>query len=69
MAHVSAPEDLALHGARVLGFATTSRIAGRYGLDVGTVAELLLDHEARGWVRYLRFAGSAGWSLTDGGRR
>jgi hypothetical protein len=64
---VSAPEDLALHGARVLGFATTSRIAGRYGLDLGAVQELLLDHEARGWVSYLSFAGSSGWSLTDTG--
>jgi hypothetical protein len=32
----------------VLGFATESRIAGRYGLDPGAVQELLLDHEARG---------------------
>ena len=66
MPYVSAPEDLALHGARVLGFATASRIAGRYGLDLGAVQELL-DHEARGWVRCLSFAGSSGWSLTDRG--
>ena len=25
--HVSAPDDLALHGVRVLGFATSSRVA------------------------------------------
>lgn len=53
MAYRSAPEDLALHGVRVLGFPATSRLAGRYGLDPGTVQELLLDHEARGWVRQL----------------
>jgi hypothetical protein len=68
VAHESAPEDLALHGARVLGFATASRIARRYGLDAGAVGESLLDFQARGWVRDLSFAGSSGWSLTDAGR-
>ena len=68
MAYASAPGDLALHGARVLGFATTSRIATRYGLDVDLVDEALVDFEATGWVRHLSFAGSAGWSLTDTGR-
>ena len=68
MAHESAPEDLALHGARVLGFATASRIARRYGLNAGAVGESLLDLQARGWVRDLSFAGSSGWSLTDAGR-
>jgi hypothetical protein len=66
--YVSAPADLALHGLRVLGFATASRVAGRYGLDAGTVQEVLLDHEARGWARSASFAGSSGWSLTDAGR-
>jgi hypothetical protein len=66
--YLSAPEDLALHGPRVLGFAAPSRIAGRYGLDAAVVAEFLLDHEARGWVRSSSFAGSSGWSLTDAGR-
>jgi hypothetical protein len=68
LAYVSAPEDLALHGVRVLGYATPSRIAGRYGLDAGTVEEALLDDEARGWCRQLSFAGGTGWSLTDAGR-
>lgn len=62
--HVSAPGDLALHGVRVLGFATGSRIAARYGLDAGATGESLLDFEARGWVRQLSFAGSSGWSMT-----
>jgi hypothetical protein len=68
VAHKSAPEDLALHGARVLGFATASRIARRYGLDAGAVGESLLDFEARGWARDLSFAGTSGWSLTDAGK-
>jgi hypothetical protein len=68
VAYVSSPDDLALHGVRVLGFATTSRIAARYGLDGAAVEELLLDFEATGWVRNLSFAGSSGWSLTDAGR-
>jgi hypothetical protein len=68
VAYRSAPGDLALHGVRVLGFPSASRVAGRYGLDPGTVQELLLDHEARGWVRHRSFGGSSGWSLTDAGR-
>jgi hypothetical protein len=64
----SAPEDLVLHGVRVLGFSTASRIAARFGLDAGTVEEALLDFEAGGWVGRSSFAGSSGWSLTDAGR-
>jgi hypothetical protein len=66
--HVSAPEDLVLHGPRVLGFASTPRIAARFGLDVDKVEELLRDFEARGWVRHTSFAGSSGWSVTGVGR-
>ncbi len=68
MTYVSAPDDLALHGVRVLGFPTASRVAGRYRLDAGVVTESLLDFEARGWVRQLSFGGISGWSLTDAGR-
>jgi len=68
MGYPSDPGDLALHGARVLGFPTTARIAGRYGLDDAVTREWLLDFEARGWVRRLSFAGTSGWSLTDAGR-
>jgi hypothetical protein len=60
--------DLALHGVRVLGFATPSRIAARFGLDAATVEEALLDFESYGWVRHFSFAGDSGWSLTDAGR-
>ena len=68
MTHLSAAEDLALHGVRVLGFPTAARVAARYGLDVGTVEAALLDFEAWGWVGRSSFAGRSGWSLTDAGR-
>jgi hypothetical protein len=66
--HESSPDDLALHGVRVLGFPTTERVAERFHLDAAVVEESLLDFEAVGWVRQLSFGGSAGWSLTDPGR-
>jgi hypothetical protein len=68
MTYVSVPEDLALHGARVLGFATASRIAVRFGLEPAATSEYLLDFEAAGWAARRAFAGSSGWSLTDLGR-
>lgn len=68
MPHRSAPADLALHGVRVLGFPSAARVADRFGLGTDEVRELLLDFEARGWVRRSSFGGSSGWSLTDTGR-
>lgn len=68
MAYVSAADDLTLHGARVLGFPTASRIADRYGLDAYVTGETLLDFEALGWVRQLSFGGTSGWTLTEAGR-
>jgi hypothetical protein len=65
---VSVADDLVLHGARVLGFPTSSRIADRYGLDAAAVGELLLDFEAFGWASHQSFAGASGWSLTEAGR-
>jgi hypothetical protein len=64
----SSPELLALHGVRVLGFASTAQVAGRYRLDAAAVEEHLLDDQARGWVRWSEFAGHAGWSITEAGR-
>jgi hypothetical protein len=61
----SEPEDLALHGVRVLGFPTAARIASRFGLDARAAQESLLDFEARGWARLTSFAGSSGWWLTE----
>jgi len=68
MAYPSAPDDLALHGVRVLGFTTASRVADRFGLDTAATEEHLLDFEAFGWVRRDSFGGSSGWSVTDSGR-
>src|ERR1035438_758110 len=61
--YISAPDDLALHGVRVLGFPSASRVAVRYGLPLDRVEDTLLDFEARGWVGNLSFGGSSGWSL------
>jgi hypothetical protein len=66
--YMSSPDDLVLHGPRVLGFASPARIATRFGLDGAFVAERLLDYEARGWVRHSAFDSSSGWSLTESGR-
>jgi hypothetical protein len=64
----STPELLALHGVRLLGWASGGQVAARYGLPRDAVEEQLLDAEARGWVRRTGFAGRSGWSITDRGR-
>ncbi len=68
MTRQSAPDLLALHAVRVLGFADTAAVAGRYELDPDHTAELLGDAEARGWVSHAAFADLRGWSLTASGR-
>lgn len=68
MPHCSEPELLVLHGVRIQGFTTPARIAERFALAESTVAELLLDFEAFGWVRRDAFGESSGWSLTERGR-
>lgn len=67
-AYLSAPEDLVLHAPRVMGFASTATVAVRYGLDHGLAHDVLLDFEARGWVRHSSFGGRSGWSVTEAGR-
>lgn len=63
------PSDLlVLHGVRLMGMATTARVAARFALDVAATDELLLDHQALGRVTWSEFAGRGGWSLTDSGR-
>ena len=57
-----------LHAPRVMGFASTPTVAARYGVAPDTADELLLDFEAKGWVRHSSFGGNSGWSLTDAGR-
>lgn len=68
MAHTSSAELLVLHGVRILGMADAGAVARRYSLDRDTVHEVLLDHEAYGYVQRSSFADLAGWSLTDRGR-
>ncbi|HLM04806.1 MAG TPA: hypothetical protein VK402_06405 [Blastococcus sp.] len=69
MSHRSDPALLALHGVRILGFASSGQVAARYRLEPEEVDEHLLDDEARGRVRRSEFAGRSGWSITDLGRR
>jgi hypothetical protein len=59
---------LVLHGVRLTGVADEVGVAGRFGLERGVTAELLLDFQAFGWIGWSEFAGSGGWSLTDAGR-
>src|SRR5690606_15198609 len=61
-------ELLVLHGVRIIGFADTPVVAGRFGLDAAETEELLRDAEARGWVSFATFADLGGWSLTGSGR-
>jgi hypothetical protein len=64
----STPELLTLHAVRLKGFADDRGVASRFALDQAVTSELLLDHQAFGWVTWSEFAGSGGWSLTDAGR-
>ncbi len=65
----SDPELLVLHGIRLAGLSDAPTLAGRWGLARADVHELLLDVEARGWVRQVQeLAGIRGWWLTDAGR-
>lgn len=66
--HESSVDDLALHGVRILGFASSGRVAARFGVPAEEVDDLLLDHEARGWVARSSFAGRSGWAITPSGR-
>jgi hypothetical protein len=68
LTYVSSPDDLVLHGPRVLGFASAARVSSRYGLPQELVEELLQDYEAAGWTRRTGFAGSDGWYLSDEGK-
>jgi hypothetical protein len=64
----SDPEDLALHGIRVLGVPAASRIASRFGLDPRGHAGEPAGLRGQGWARATSFAGSSGWSLTEAGQ-
>ena len=69
MSRASPVELLVLHAVRVLGFADTAAVAHRFAFDAATTGEFLLDAQANWCVAYTTFAGTAGWSLTDRGRR
>jgi hypothetical protein len=69
MAHPSPANLLVLHAVRLKGFADTTAIADRFGLDPDQTREDLLDAQAHGWVYRSSFADLAGWSLTETGRR
>lgn len=68
MAVVSSPELLVLHALRLRGMADDGAVARRFGVAPAVAGELLLDAEARGWVRRVGFAEVSGWALTDTGR-
>jgi len=68
MVYDSSSELLVLHAVRIQGMTDRDRIALRFALDPDTIEELLLDDEARGWVRRVDLIGVRGWSLTDSGR-
>lgn len=68
MTRRSAPDLLALHAVRILGFADTTAIAHRFRLEPAETEEFLLDAQAYGWVQHASFADVHGWSLTESGR-
>ncbi|SDS21622.1 transcriptional regulator [Actinopolymorpha singaporensis] len=68
MTHLSPRELLVLHAVRLLGFAGTSEVAERFGLDTAGTARTLVLAEERGWVQHTAFADLEGWSLTGEGR-
>ncbi len=68
MGSPSSPELLALHAVRLSGMTDAAGVSRRTGLGRELAEELLLDDEARGWVRRVAFADLAGWSLTEAGR-
>jgi hypothetical protein len=68
MSRQSTPELLTLHAVRLLGVGDEQAIADRFGLDLAITKELLLDHQAFGWITWNQFADIGGWSLTDSGR-
>lgn len=69
MAHPSPADLLVLHAVRLKGFADTTAIAARFGLDPDQTREDLLDAQAHGWLSRSSFADLTGWSLTETGRR
>lgn len=69
MAHPSPTDLLVLHSVRLKGFADTTAVAARFGLDTDRTHEHLLDAQAHGLVSRSSFADLTGWSLTRAGYR
>lgn len=65
-AAASDPALLVLHAVRIQGVSHAARAAARFRLGRDEAAELLLDHEAFGWVR--RVGPEPSFALTDAGR-
>lgn len=68
MTHSSAPELLALHAVRLLGFADSKALAARYHSNHGETLRWLNGAEGVGLVQHMAFADMDGWSLTDAGK-
>lgn len=67
--HRSSEPLRVLHSVRLLGFASTDDIADRAGTSRDAASQLLHDADHRGLVQHVAFADSAGWTLTDDGKR
>lgn len=68
MTHHSSTEVLTLHAVRLLGFAPTVAVTGRFGLDETATGARLEEMRAADLVSWSEFAGLGGWSLTVAGR-
>ncbi|HQY34741.1 transcriptional regulator [Actinotalea sp.] len=68
MVVASSPELLVLHALRLRGMADDGAVARRFGIAPAVAGELLLDAQARGWVRRVGFVELSGWALSDAGR-
>jgi hypothetical protein len=66
--HSSDHDLLCLHAVRLAGMATTEAVADRFALRRGEAEELLLDFQAYGWLTWVDFAGTYGWTLSSAGR-
>ena len=64
----SAGDLLVLHAVRVLGYATTARVAGHARLPRERAEELLADAQAGGRVAWTRYFDDGGWSMTESGK-
>lgn len=59
---------LVLHAVRILGFADTAAVCGRFALDRDEVEPRLRAAATRGWTSCTTFGDTSGWSLTGPGR-